>query len=426
MRFQRSTRAMMILACAGALACGAWAQPQPPSPPPSQAQPPAPPQDPLAPADAPPREPREARHDQPPRRERHDAAQPPRRPEGRGSGNPQGDPEGGARGGGFGSAGLGGDSGGGSGAEGGPDDRMNEDPLRQPGGRNRGGPRSLRMLDLRDLASVLPPPPPPPPPSDPLRGGAAGGMSPFGEAPAATIDSPAGQDRVMDLVQRLAGPLDLTVSSVGSGVILVIGSEESQARLEALVSQMMDMNKDRIEIEVLAAIFPAGQAPELGTPMVGGKVVMRSRQTVPLRTPVPVVSIDEIQYIAGWQPIVADNSVGYETIVRSVGSGMKAEAIATPAPEPEPGLRSPSNAGAIELTLRGSLSSATIAEKSVEGLLPAGTTSLTIGLPRIQRRMLETHGTIGPAATVLAVLPGFEPDQIIVVGASARKPPPSR
>lgn len=253
---------------------------------------------------------------------------------------------------------------------------------------------------------------------DPLRGGR---FDPFVEAPSAT-DPRSGQDGVMDLVQKLAGPLDLMTSSVSPGVVLVVGSEAGQAKLEELLGKVRDLYRESFEVEVLAVAFPANQAPALGAELSGGKILMRSHQAVALRTPTAVVSTEEIQYIAGWQPIVADNSVGYQLIPASVSNGIRCVVIVG-AEEAAAGAKP----GGTPIRIQGTVSVASMTEKNFEVTVPSGKTVLTIGLPRVQERTIDSSATVGTRGeagpTVIAVINGFEQDQLIVIGANVRRRP---
>ncbi len=279
------------------------------------------------------------------------------------------------------------------------------------------GPRSMRMLDLRDLDNVLPPPDregPPPDGSD-WRRGRGGGLSPFAEAPTPTAAS--GQDRVADLVHRLAGPLDLNVNPVGRGIVLVMGSDEGQDQLEKMLGQVRDLYAEKYSVEIVAVSFPANQAPAIGSALSGGKVLLRSVQTVPRRTESPVVATEETRFIEGWQPIVADNSVGYQPIPGSVLRGLTCAVVVGAGPETTGG-----KAGAaVQISLRGMVSDASVTEKLVEIAIPGGKTALPIGLPTVKVRSINGQALATEQPTVLTVVPGFDGDSVIVLGAAVKR-----
>lgn len=369
----RSSRVLLMLACIGTMSCAVLAQGAPPDAPPRPAQ----------------------GQDQQERSPRHDP--PDQRPQNRGAEGPRG----------------------------GGDQVQREQGRRDPGqpqderGGRRGA-RSMRLLDLRDMEGMLPPPPPPPPPpqgaQDPVFGGRPG---PFGVAPDAATPS-SGAEGAMDLVQRLAGPLDLTVSSVSPGVVLVGGPDEAQAKLEELLAKVRDMYRETYEVELVVAIFPAGSAPVLGGEMTGGKVMTRSRQAMCARTPTMASAIEEMQFVAGWLPVVADNSVGYQTVLGSVGQGLMCKVTVGG------GDTGGGATARTQVRVRGEISVASLTPSVSEVTSAGGKASLAISLPRRQVRTIDSTADVNPGTTgpvAIAVLSGFEPDQVIVVGASATPRP---
>ncbi|MCC6426087.1 MAG: hypothetical protein IT435_04630 [Phycisphaerales bacterium] len=288
----------------------------------------------------------------------------------------------------------------------------NRDPLMaEPGS------RMLRMLDLRELSGLIPPEHGQQPPALWRRwGGQEGGRSPFTEAPTPPEGGESGRPPVVALVRSLAEALSLSVQPVGEGVILVGGAEENQVRLGQMLGQVRNLYAERINLDLSVISVPAGSAPEVGTPVSGGKVLVHSHQTLVRHAPTPVAVTEEITYIEGWQPIVADNAVGYQPGLGSLTKGLTCE-VTIGADEQGNGATS----GGMPIAIRGAISDASITDKVIELSAASGKTSLPIGLPRRQHRTINASARVASEATVIAVVPGFDGDQVLVIAAAARE-----
>lgn len=280
-------------------------------------------------------------------------------------------------------------------------------PRRKPDGgpEHPPGPREMRMLDLRDMAGDLPRFPPP----RRMDRQAEGPRSPFAQAPAAE-SLPPGTDRVIDLVRALAAPLDLTAWEVAPGIVMVAGSTEDQARLKSHLDQMDGLFRARHDVELIAASFPAAQSPGLGAEMsTGGRILARCRQRIAAGVPTTVNATDQMTYIAEWVPIVADNAVAYQPTKGQVSNGLECEVTLRSRPDPRTGDQT------LQVAVTGEISSATIAEKTWDVAMPNAKTTLTVGLPRVAVRSIESTGPATAAATVIALVPGFDPAEVIAI-----------
>lgn len=238
---------------------------------------------------------------------------------------------------------------------------------------------TVKLVDARDLVSVLPP----------ARGGNP--MAP-----------------VTDLVMGMGRSLELRTEPLADGVFAVTGEAAPQEQFIALLEQVRELYRGQYEVEI--ACYPAAAAPEIGAPAKFDTPSMRVRQAVSRRQETSIEASRSILYIAKWQPVVADNSVGYDAQTEHVSAGLMVKVLVGAGPD---------RGGTVDVRLRGEVSEVEIKELSVP-LMGEAKGGLPIQLPTVTRRTINADGRIGPEPRVIGVVPGLKEGEVLVIAAAAR------
>lgn len=220
-----------------------------------------------------------------------------------------------------------------------------------------------------------------------------------------------GVDVVQPVVEELAASLEVMATRIAPGIYTLVGDEKRFDEWVRLTRQVFDAHADGYVVEVALLTAPAASPPAIGAEVRPESPVLRSRQSVPRRVEAPFNVTEERTYIARWQPVVAESSVGYEASTAAVTSGLVARVFV--------GAGDDAPAG-VSIRIDGVLARADV----IEVPITLSAASLTIGLPVVASRSFRGEAIVSDKPTVLAVVPGFEPGECLVVAAAVapRKP----
>jgi len=296
----------------------------------------------------------------------------------------------------------------------------------------------LRVYDARDLAAALP---------APTRAGARHGtlsivprITPSGEngsevrlgialeGGAEGTTAAAGPVSAVDLVvTRLCDQLSLSREELVEGVYVISGAAAQHERFVKLLQDVRSLYEGAYEFELYSYPAAAAQAPGVGAPAELQTVTLRTRQVIARRVESRIAITEEITYVRDWVPIVGHQSVGYDSDTGTVTKGVR---IAVTAAGADP-VNAPAHAAArgpdgsagapVSLRIRGEWCDAII-EKQPSPLGPLSGGTLELGLPRIVTRTIESdlRVTLGQP-TVLAVVPGTKPGEVVVIAGTLRE-----
>lgn len=222
---------------------------------------------------------------------------------------------------------------------------------------------------------------------------------------------PGGVDVVQPVVEELAASLEVMATRISPGFYTLVGEEKRIDEWVRLARQVLDAHADGYVVEVALLTAPAASPPAIGAEVRPDNLVLRSRQSVPRRVEAPFNITEEKTYIARWQPVVADSSVGYDASTATVTSGLVASVFV--------GAGDDAAAG-VSIRIDGVLAKADV----IEVPITLSSASLPIGLPVVASRTFRGEAIVSDKPTVLAVIPGFEPGECLVVTAAVapRKP----
>ncbi len=200
---------------------------------------------------------------------------------------------------------------------------------------------------------------------------------------------------------------------VGEGVYVVTGPEDAHVHMQSLLHSLRQMRGDTHEMELTAHQVPADFAPRTGSQLGDIKPLKSTtiKQAVRNGGSADMSALTTRSYIAGWEPVVGNNAVGYDPQVEEVSSGLRVQVNLGIGPTP---------GKSVELRMRGTLTSATITD--VQASSPDGKTGpLTIGLPVVESREFTAELTLPVGQSIVAaVVPGLEPNTSMVIAVTVR------
>lgn len=292
----------------------------------------------------------------------------------------------------------------------------------------------LRVYDTRDLAAALPSGNPSPGILTILprfeSSGPDGGLLRLGvSGPAPSKDAAAVSPADL-VVSRLCEQLSLQKEALVEGVYLITGEDAQHEQFVKLLEDVRSLYQGAYELEILVYPAPAAQAPAIGSDAEPQSVTIRTRQVIGRRVESRIAVTEEISYIRDWQPVVGNESVGYDPDPGTVTKGLRlivtAGGVEHAAPEParrtgRPASEADAPQSVVSLRLSGSLTDAVV-EKQSSPLAPLSGGSLELGLPRLSTRTIESDLRIVPGrTTVLAVVPGTKPGDTLVIAGTLRE-----
>lgn len=286
---------------------------------------------------------------------------------------------------------------------------------------------ALKVYDLRALAII---------PMEPRRGSLANVDSwppGSGQEERGPFDAPArrapevgpasGADTLVALVTNSMG---LTPNKIAEGLYAVVATEGDHRLLADLFAQVRAVDAPTYEVEIALLQAPSAAAPAIGAPAPtdgGAPPMLRSRQIAVRHLATDINSLRRQHFVADWQPIVAEQTVGFDPVTAFVDDGVRLSVhIGAPPTLPESG--GSGSPGTIPVKLAGEVSYTRINDAE---LPVAGTNTgsqppvLRFGQPVSLVRSVRSELKLQPGTpTVVAVLDGFEPGQAIVVTMSIR------
>lgn len=248
---------------------------------------------------------------------------------------------------------------------------------------------TVRLIDARDLVSVMP--------------------------TTAVLDTRGAVNRrnpmlqVTDLVLGLSRSLNLEAEPLADGVFTIRGEPDGQGSLVVLLEQVRDLYRGQYEVEL--ACYPSASPAEIGSPAKIDSASIRVRQAVSRRQECRVEASKTILYIAKWQPVVADNSVGYDAQTERASAGLMVTILLGAGPD--------ASDGTVDMRVRGEISDVQLREFSVP-LMGEGKGGLPIQLPTTNLRSINADSRIGAQPRVIGVVPGFKEGEVLIIAASAR------
>lgn len=217
---------------------------------------------------------------------------------------------------------------------------------------------------------------------------------------------PEGVDVVQPVVEELAASLEVMATRISPGFYTLVGEEKRIDEWVRLARQVLDAHAARYVVEIALLTAPTASPPAIGAEVRPDNLVLRSRQSIPCRVEAPFNITEETTYIARWQPVVADSSVGYDATTATVTSGLVATVLV--------GAGDDAPAG-VSVRLTGVVTKADVREVP----MTLSSSALSIGLPVVASRTFLGEAFVSDKPTVLAVIPGFEPGECIVITAAA-------
>ncbi len=224
------------------------------------------------------------------------------------------------------------------------------------------------------------------------------------------------------VVTRLCEQLQLQKESLGDGVYLVTGEADQHVQFVKLIEDVRSLYQGAYELELFTYPVAAAQAPALGAAPDSQSVTLRTRQVIARRVESRIDLTEELTYIRDWQPVVGNDSVGYDPDPDVVTRGLRL-AVTAGAVNDAPEGRGSAGSGRIPLRLRGEWIDATV-ERQSSPLAPLSGGNLELGLPRITKRTIESDLRVPLGqAVVLAVVPGTKAGESVVIAGTVRELP---
>ncbi|MBL1217014.1 MAG: hypothetical protein D8M59_05900 [Planctomycetes bacterium] len=200
------------------------------------------------------------------------------------------------------------------------------------------------------------------------------------------------------------------------GVFYMNGTAEDINLLNAQIEKVHNLYSERFELTLACYNVPEDQAaPTLGEPVQPVESFIEIHQSVMRRAPATITSTTSQSYVYDWQPIVGDQSAGYDPTVTPAEDGLELLVyIGADIDE--------SNARVL-LRMDGKLTDAEI--RDVIGPTMMGTTKpLEFGVPYIQTRSIHVNLPLVPdQMTAVGVVNGFSGDPPIVIAAKLHRLP---
>ncbi len=216
------------------------------------------------------------------------------------------------------------------------------------------------------------------------------------------------------LVAKLCNLVSLSNEELVENVYFIEGEEANHKRFADAIESVRGLFQDRIQIEVTCLEVDAAQSPNVGDPAPTGTNPGVTAKTVTIRkSQARVQATRSVTYISRWTPIVGDNSVGLEPGTSTATDGVVLDVRVAGGKDKQ------------RVSVQGAISKVEITNIQVPSdqtigantSLSPGGPLVTIGLPRTDRRVIDTDVSIElKRPTVVACVPGFkEGKQIVVV-----------
>ena len=280
----------------------------------------------------------------------------------------------------------------------------------------------LRIYDVRDLAAVLP--------GDDggpagrwrgvgrarsTAGGGGRGQAGFGSAGGGretSIFVDRGSDPAHRLVDRLCTVIGIECEPLLRGIIAAQGTIARHDQLAEQLREVRLLFTERYEIELACFSVGASSAPELGAPIDGVELELFSRQVIVRRQPTTFRAVTSHTYLADLIVVTGDSAIGYQPQTKTLDDGLTLQLLIGAGDE---------NARATPLEARGELTRVSF-DRSAIKLPGRPDTPPAVEMPSVDRRTIQTAVSIEYDKLVaIAVVPGFERGEAVVIAARVRK-----
>lgn len=207
------------------------------------------------------------------------------------------------------------------------------------------------------------------------------------------------------LMMTTGAALSLRVMPVAEGVFAVQGDSDALDALDNVLQGLREMTDGRYQVELVASAFNATEAPTMGESLpASGRAMTRIQHIVQRRTETDLQSLESTSYIRTWQPIVSEQTVGYEGQIESIDHGLNASVTVGASDERE----------RVAVTVTGEYSHATITQ--VEQPVLSSQAQLTYGLPHVAMRSIAATLSVQPGVpTVISIVDGFTSGEVIAI-----------
>lgn len=195
----------------------------------------------------------------------------------------------------------------------------------------------------------------------------------------------------------------------------IIAAQGTIARHDQLAEQLREVRllfTERYEIELACFSVGASSAPELGAPIDGVEPELFSRQVIVRRQPTTFRAVTSHTYLADLIVVTGDSAIGYQPQTKTLDDGLTLVLLIGAGDE---------DARATPLEARGELTRVSFDRSAIE--LPGRPdTPPAVEMPSVDRRTIQTAVSIEYDKLVaIAVVPGFEKGEVVVIAARVRK-----
>lgn len=286
---------------------------------------------------------------------------------------------------------------------------------------------TLRLYDLRDLASVLPSEQPsflPTPElgvkvnieerekillrfaqvADPRRFERKASGDP---EPGSAVD---------DFMHKLCGALSVGSTKLAEGVYTVEGEANQHEQLTRLIQDTFNLYRGSYEADIVCYTAKASDTPAVGGSPGEHLALYRARTTMARRVPALLEAIERVSYIEDWTPVVSGQVVGFDPQTAVMEKGVRLAVIVGGADAPD----ADNEDRPILIRLSGNIADIKVQEREIPGV-GDGPPAAFLSLPGASVRSVKAEMNLVPGKpTVVAVVPGFAPGEVIVVSAAVR------
>lgn len=205
------------------------------------------------------------------------------------------------------------------------------------------------------------------------------------------------------LIHGLAEAFSLRVSPIGTSMFLIGAMPQDHEKIAALMLQMHETSAERYRVELATLSMPSDKVPPVGSAFrVSDASAVRIDHVIQQRSSANFEAIRTQTYIADWQPVVGNDSVGYQPQPKTTTSGLEARVWIGAA-----------DGASVVVRVNGQYSRTIV--KEIELPLATGGGNLLIGLPERDQRSVHADAKLPLGeATVVGVSSGFEPGTSVV------------
>jgi len=221
-----------------------------------------------------------------------------------------------------------------------------------------------------------------------------------------------GQPPAEQVMMRLASALQVSMTPLADGIFAITGSEDQHDVLARLIEDLRSVQGTAYELDLTLYPVASESAPALGSKAAVTPEALRARQAVRTGSSTRIAAARRTTIISDWSPVVSDSTLGFDPQTSELEDGLIVEAS----------LGSSRQGEGIMLHLTGAMTRLNVQETPIFVL--DRERPLSIGLPKTETRSLaaDLRLKVGEL-TVIAVAPGFESGQSLVLAAAVREVP---